>query len=451
MLPKNLKFLASLKLAVLILIALGVISAVGTFYESLYNAEYAKQVVYYSVWMVGAQVLLAVNLIAVMVDRLPWKERHIPFLLAHVGIILVLLGSVVTYFYGVDGVMVFPLGGQNRYVQVADKEFSVYSSYDGNKFTTLFNEDVDYFKNHPKTLSQVYNITADEKVEVLDYYNFAEAKNQVLTSENKEDGPAVRFLIEGSRARETGWLMANKIFEIDERKLGLAKVSLHLKEPKKLNDKNEIAFYKKGEALHYKLSNKSGVKEGSITVGDVVETGWMDFKLRVLSFKPHAFKGTYFEKLEFPHALSTEALKIKFLDKEYWLGLGQPLKVFLEDRVYVLSYGKKRVDVGFNIKLKKFEVSRYQGSMKAANYKSLVSAEGEDVLISMNEPMKKNGLTFYQSSFQKDEMGNPTHSVLSVNKDPGRFLKYFGCLIIAIGTITLFWFRKRGHKWRFLK
>ena len=89
--------------------------------------------------------------------------------------------------------------------------------------------------------------------------------------------------------------------------------------------------------------------------------------------------------------------------------------------------------------------------MKAANYESVVTAEGKDVLISMNEPMKRNGLTFYQSSFRDDEMGNPTHSVLSVNKDPGRFVKYFGCLLIALGTITLFWFRKRGHKWRFIK
>lgn len=451
MLPKKLKFLASIKLAVFILLALGVISAVGTFYESLYNAEYAKQVVYNSIWMVGIQILLATTLIAVMIDRLPWKEKHIPFLLAHVGIVLVLAGSVITYYHGVDGVMVFPLGGQNRFVQVVQKEFSVYSSYDGSKFTTLFNKDVDYFNNNPKETPTSYKVEADEKVEVLDYYNFAEAKNQVLTSTNKEDGPAIRFLVEGSRARETGWLMANKIFATDEKKMGPAKVSLHLKEPRSYKGSNEIVFFKKNNKLSYKLFNRAGSSEGSLDVGDVLETGWMDFKLRILSYKPHAFKGTYFEQLDFPHALSTEALNVKFKGKDYWLGVGQPLKIFEEDKVYVLSYGKKRVDIGVSIKLKNFKVARYQGSMKAANYESVVTVDGKDVLISMNEPMKRNGLTFYQSSFQEDEMGNPTHSVLSVNKDPGRFVKYFGCLLIALGTMTLFWFRKRGHKWRFVK
>ncbi len=447
MLPKPLKFLASLKLAVFILLGLGVISAVGTFYESLYNAEYAKQVVYQSFWMIGIQVLLTVVLIAVMVDRLPWKKKHVPFLLAHIGIIIVQIGSVLTYFYGVDGLMVFPLNGQNRYVQVAQKEFAVYSSFDGNKFTTLFNEDVNYFKQDFKKNKIKYKIGTKDII-VKDYYIFAQAKNQVLTSKNIEDGPALRFFIEGVRAKESGWLIVNKIFKKNEKKMGPAKVSLYLKKPKDYKGKNEIVFYPNGEELSYILFNKSGQHSGKISVGEILDTGWMDFKLRVLSYKPHAYEGTYFEKLDFPHALSTEALNISFMGETYWLGLNQPLKIFLKDKVYVLSYAKKRVDIGFNILLKDFKVRRYQGSIKAANYESVVSVHGEDILISMNDPMKKNGLTFYQSSFQEDEMARPTHSVLSVNKDPGRFVKYFGCFLIALGIIFLFWFKKRGHKRR---
>ena len=96
-------------------------------------------------------------------------------------------------------------------------------------------------------------------------------------------------------------------------------------------------------------------------------------------------------------------------------------------------------------------MGRHQGTLKAASYESLVEVEGEEYLISMNEPLKRKGLTFYQSSFQEDDMGNPTHSILSVNKDSGRFLKYLGCLIITLGILALFYMRKKGHKWRFLK
>lgn len=454
MLPNKLKFLASIKLAVFILLSMGVISAVGTFYESLYNADYAKLVVYQSFWMVSVQILLAINLSAVMVDRLPWKQRHLPFLLAHIGIIMVLAGSVVTYYYGVDGVMLFPLGGKNRFVQVNEKEFSVYTSFDGNRFTTLLNEDVNFFKNDPKKTKTEFNVSSDAKVEVLDYYVFAESKSQVLNSENKEDGPAVRFFIEGARAKETGWLVANKIFKEVEQTMGLAKVKLGMEPPPKAyKATNEIYFYPSGDdkKINYKLFNKLGERSGKLAIGEVLETGWMDFKLRVLSYKPHAYRGTYFDKLEFPHAMSTEAVKMKFMDKEYWLGLNQPLKIFLKDRVYVLNYGQKRVDIGFNMALKNFKVGRYQGSMQAASYESLVDVGDKEVLISMNEPFYKNGLTFYQSSFQEDEMGNPTHSILSVNKDPGRWIKYLGCLLICLGAAFLFYFKRRGGKWKFVK
>lgn len=465
---KILKPLASLRLAVFVLIGLGVVSAVGTFYESLYNADYAKLVVYQSFWMVALQVLLAVNLTAVMFDRLPWKTRHAPFLLAHVGILLVLAGSVMTYFYGVDGVMVFPLNGSNRFVQVNQKEIGLYSSLDGNKFETLISKDVNFYANDPKTNNIVFNEGAYNEIKVKDYYIFAEAKNEVETSTNKEDGPALRFFIEGSRAKESGWLLANKIFSEDSRQLGPAKMTLLLKKPnEKLTGDNEIIFYplnsnspvKKESSLldsssdqvGYTLFNREGARSGVLAVGEIIETGWMDFKLRLIDFKRHAKKVVKFNPIEMPHALSTEAVLVEFDDKDYWLGLDQPLKIFGKDRVYIISYGRKRVNIGFNMKLKDFEVGRYQGTMKAASYESLVEVEGKEHVISMNDPFKKNGLTFYQSSFQENEMGQPTHSILSVNKDPGRFLKYLGCLIIALGTIALFYLRKKGHKWRFLK
>jgi len=64
----------------------------------------------------------------------------------------------------------------------------------------------------------------------------------------------------------------------------------------------------------------------------------------------------------------------------------------------------------------------------------------------MNEPLKHNGYTFYQSSFQENKMGEPIASVLSVNYDPGRWIKYFGSLCIVLGSIMLFYFKKFGTK-----
>ena len=77
---------------------------------------------------------------------------------------------------------------------------------------------------------------------------------------------------------------------------------------------------------------------------------------------------------------------------------------------------------------------------KAAGYESQVQVnEGKSVeRISMNHPLKEDGYTVYQSGFEEDEKGVPVASVFSINKDPGRFVKYFGSLLIVLGSLILF-------------
>jgi cytochrome c biogenesis protein ResB len=72
-------------------------------------------------------------------------------------------------------------------------------------------------------------------------------------------------------------------------------------------------------------------------------------------------------------------------------------------------------------------------------------------VISMNEPLKFNGYTIYQSSYETNERGEPFLSVFSVNKDPGRPVKYTGTLGIVFGIVVMFYWkpkysRKRSQK-----
>ena len=123
------------------------------------------------------------------------------------------------------------------------------------------------------------------------------------------------------------------------------------------------------------------------------------------------------------------------------------------------------------LKLLDFRIKNYQGSDKAKEYESEVeildkSLSSEDlnnkiedsetlesqtlkakkILISMNEPLKHKGWTFYQSSFIAPEnTGGSYQSILSVNYDPGRVLKYIGSTWIVLGVILLF-YRRRFFK-----
>ena len=65
----------------------------------------------------------------------------------------------------------------------------------------------------------------------------------------------------------------------------------------------------------------------------------------------------------------------------------------------------------------------------------------------MNDPMTHRGFTFYQSRYsavQDPQTGQPTgqfQSVLQVGTDPGRPVKYAGCLVIVLGIFVQFYMR----------
>ncbi len=436
--------MASIKLAVIVILSLGIISAIGTIYESMYDRVYAQKLVYHSVWMWMILGLLAVNITAVMIDRWPWKKHHISFILAHIGILLLLAGSVQTYVMGVDGSMVFEIGGNNRFVQLQEDELAIYTSMDGKDYRIIHQQKVDFF-NSNLAKNPIKIKLLDHDLEIFDYIHFGYPEQKLIAAKEKTASPAVQFLIEGSRANQSSWLFKDKSKMFDNFQLGPASVTLAGSDYQRV-DGNELIFKTINDELHFEVYSQGETKPNTKGVwkrGDVIQTGWMDFKVRVLNFYPHAEEKLTFKAQQYPSAQTTSALKIKYQDKIYDVGHNRPLKIFEADRVHVLSYGSIRYDIGFDMKVTDFRVGRYEGTQRAASYESTVEVIGEaqPIIISMNEPMKKAGLTFYQSSFQEDEQGRPTHSVFSVNKDPGRFLKYLGSLLIFLGIFMLFYFK----------
>ncbi|MCB0356586.1 MAG: cytochrome c biogenesis protein ResB [Bdellovibrionales bacterium] len=446
MLEKMIRQFSSLKLAVFVITALGIVSAIGTIYEAKYDAQYAQKVVYQSIYMKSVLALLCINLIFVMVDRWPWKKHHTGFILAHIGIIVTLIGALITEKLGVDGSMVFPIGQANRFVTVSEQEINVFSSFANGKPTRVFSSPVDFFKKPPNEQKPFLIQLGAEQMKVTKYFHYALGKEEFVAGNKLNAGPALRIQLQNQFINMTQWLYKapGKAQEIIT--LGPAKIVIH-----------DCDFkYSEGNVMslrpiaNHKLSydvylgrTKKKIKSGTIAAGDSFDTGWMGITMRLLKYIPNAERRISFAERQKPNPRTRSALLVEYNGQKQWVGLNSVIKFFDNDKVNYFSYGNRRIDIGFEMQLKNFNVGRYQGTNRAMSYESVVEVpELGQVVISMNNPLKHNDLTFYQASFEQDERGQPVSSVLSVNKDPGRAIKYIGSFLIVLGSIVLFYDRR---------
>jgi hypothetical protein len=443
------KPLASLKLAVFTILSLALLTAVGTIVEAKYDAFAAKKLIYDTWLMYTIMGLLVINLLAVMLDRWPWKKRHAAFVFAHIGIIIILIGSVLTMKFGLDGSMRVGIGESSNLVQSAETDLLVYTSFDGDRYSKTFEQEVDFFTRPPAD-KKPYVIPAFEgEIKIIDYKKYVLPSRKVTVAENGKAGSGVRFQIQNPNVNVIEWVVQRKPGTLATHNFGPAQVHLG-SVPEKGRGLNEIYFTPRGEQLAYTVFIKestSPVKKGILKEGDAFDPGYkMSMEVRVLRYLPSATEEWDIQPVERPTPLTTSAVKVLFEGKEHWVLLNDMVKLFTNNAVYLLTYGNRRIDIQVPIRLKEFKVSHYQGTLRAMAYESVVDVPELGLhTISMNEPMKHKGLTFYQASFQEED-GRPIASIFSVNHDPGRFLKYLGSLIMSLGIVLLMWFKHLDFK-----
>jgi hypothetical protein len=107
---------------------------------------------------------------------------------------------------------------------------------------------------------------------------------------------------------------------------------------------------------------------------------------------------------------------------------------------YELQLRQERYYKPYSIKLLDFTHDRYDGTDIPKNFSSkirLVNAEKKDdreVLIYMNNPLRYEGETYYQSGFERDNLT----TVLQVVRNPGWITPYLACALVALGLVIQF-------------
>ncbi len=116
----------------------------------------------------------------------------------------------------------------------------------------------------------------------------------------------------------------------------------------------------------------------------------------------------------------------------------QPVK--LGEKSYNVTLRFKRTYKPYTVNLLEFRHDLYEGTEIPKNFSSQVhlvdasAGEQRDALIKMNEPLRYHGETLYQSGVLTADSGTS----LQVVRNPGWLLPYFSCALVALGMLAHF-------------
>ena len=101
-----LNFLGGLSFAIMLISTTALFVIVGTFIESITQSHrYAALFTYSNPLFISLLAGFFINILLSALRRWPFKTHHIPFLITHLGLLMVIAGVIIKTLYGVQGNM----------------------------------------------------------------------------------------------------------------------------------------------------------------------------------------------------------------------------------------------------------------------------------------------------------------------------------------------------------
>jgi hypothetical protein len=561
------KFFSSIRLAVILIVMLGGMLATATYYESVYDTKTAQHLVYQSKFFAAFLGLLFINIFCSTSIRYPWKKHQVGFVITHLGILLLLIGSAVTMVVGVEGSLSIEEGNAASRILMDQPIFMIGS--DGAAMREVPAEfrwiQPTEAKPAKVALGKASEKSGELEVEVLRYLHHARA-NLYHVEDANSNVAALKLRLKNSRFDQVEWMTVGKgevslgpatvmlkrlasdkevadfqkpPLEVEQRgelqllinerpsrlslsgltegkwidldnstyKLKLVQYLCHAipqngklvnKSDKPVNPMAEVEIqdgqgnrqtwllfarlpelntmkklegtqfpvrllysFEGSKAKHHltlasdtqgRLYSQVDEQAGKpVELGKAYPTGWMDIQFSAEAYLPHAREVKDYSEVKVEKGMDSEGpssavfVRVNGSDRKepFWLERGDVVQLGTSttpSSKIIFGYAYKSMDLGLKFKLKKFEIDYDPGSRSAAAYRSTLEVEGQDHLVQMNEPLVKNGYKIFQSSFVDIE-GQPKISILTVAKDPGIGLKYFGSILLVSGIFTMFYLK----------
>jgi len=436
------KYIFSMKMAVLMLFLFGVIIGGATFIENDYGTQTARAIIYKTTWF---ELFLAYFVAILLYNILKYKsyKNKLPVFIFHMSFFVIAIGALTTRYIGYEGVMAIR-EGQVSNVMVSDVKNLQIHATQGKKSARLEKE-VFFSTMTGNSMSESLSV-GDKKVniELLKYLPTVD-EHAVASPEGKKllelkisagGKGKIHFLSKGEKIDFGGFYVGYEITPSTDKPTFLIKdktdgysvdfpFSL-----KTLNMNDKTSGELNGGENEFKNRMLYRFGGNAVVLKDVHEKA-------VVKIDSHDIK-TQRGQPEYMQWKVSVGDKSKVVTTMPYKGkVGEIQKIDLDGVHIDMRVGAKLIDVPFSIKLEDFELERYPGSMTPASYSSqVVLIDKEENLtmpyhIYMNHILEHRNYRFFQSSYDPDEKG----TVLSVNHDPGTLPTYIGYLLLAIGMI----------------
>jgi hypothetical protein len=286
-----LQAVGSLWLAAVLVLLVLVAMAYATVFESLHGTEQALATYYRTWWFQGLLALVALNALAALLYRWPFTKRQAGFVFTHAGLLVALLGTLVTREYGVDGQLGLGEGDSGDRFYLTGREALVVSGgRSGSPASgTLEIADLVHDRFAPADLAGSPGVSVgDLRAQVLRYLPDSDWQQQV-TDDNPAPQVAVEVSLSASGRDAPVWLFPDQAAPVGTTQVTLRAVNDHDELQRLLSPEPGFAGGKGRVRVDYQgTSFEFPVEAGLKAPVPVGETG---YTARVLRYLPHAIVG----------------------------------------------------------------------------------------------------------------------------------------------------------------
>lgn len=270
------RWLADLKLAVILIVVLAAVLAWATLLESAHGREYAQWYVYKSNWFIALLGLLGVNILMATLIRWPWTKTRSGFVMTHAGLLVLLAGSIQTFMAGIDGQIIIEEGKSGNTILLTERSQLTAMWHQERGLPPaafLFNAGaVDWPEGTSLDMGELGGI----HVKILRFLRHARTEEVWVEDNTGSGGPAIGFALVGSggKAGEMNWLSAGAFG--GELAVGPALLELHRAADESLvqdftnppatdgiDEKGVLSLHYKGKMQRFPVSEHLG-KEVSL-------------------------------------------------------------------------------------------------------------------------------------------------------------------------------------------